>query len=457
MKIGGKKVLVLGLGISGYAAAELALDQGATVIAVDSGSGAALSERADQLRDRGAAVLSGFTPSQWQESSVDLAVLSPGISPWSPMGRFASSLSCPILGELAFGASFCNCPILAVTGTNGKTTTVELTVHCLTENGIRTKAAGNCGYPLSQAAAESSDLDCLVVEVSSFQLEQPGQFKPVAAAVLNLTSDHQDRYADFSDYARTKMRLAELVGDPSRVIIGSSIMELSEFPEWVAKLGAHPLTVDATNGDADYRLRPDGALVKNDVPLVHRDDLAVRGTHNVENVLVAIALCEQVGVPLRNAAHATTSFVAGEHRLEFVGEYGGVRYVNDSKATNPDAVAKALVTCSEARKGSGKIILIAGGRDKRMNFASVDPWLQTCVDTVLLMGETRSDLTNRWSDIVDCHLADTLDDAVDQAIQSATSGDTVLLSPGCASQDMFANYADRGNQFKNALKRRLGK
>jgi UDP-N-acetylmuramoylalanine--D-glutamate ligase len=457
MELGGKKVLILGLGISGFAAAELALDQSATVIAVDSGHGPDVNTRADQLRDRGATVLSKFTPSQWQGSSVDLVVMSPGISPWSDMGRFASTLSCPILGELAFGAAFCDCPILAVTGTNGKTTTVELTVHCLSENGVRTIAAGNCGYPLSRAAAESSDLDCLVVEVSSFQLEHAGQFKPAVAAILNLTSDHQDRYVDFSDYARTKFRLAELVEDPAKVILGNSVLELPEFRELSAQLSGQPVVFDATDGDADYRLDASGTLAKGETLLVNRDALTMTGTHNVENVLAAIALCEQVGVAPERAAHAATTFVAGDHRLEFVGEFDGVRYVNDSKATNPDAVAKALATCSEARKGSGKIILIAGGRDKKMNFATVDPWLSSCVDTVLLMGETRSDLTDRWSDIVTCRMADTLDDAVDQAIRSARSGDTVLLSPGCASQDMFTNYAERGNQFKNALNRRLGK
>lgn len=459
MDLGDKKILVLGLGLSGVAAAELALSQNASVIALDSGNTDSLRDKAAYLRRFGAEVILDCTEFHSQ-TAVDLAVISPGIPAKAPLGQIASSLQCPVVSELAFAARFCQCPILAITGTNGKTTTVELTVHCLQESGLKVCAAGNCGYPLSTATTESINLDWLVVEVSSFQLERAEGFSPYGAACLNVSSDHQDRYQDFSEYILTKRKLIRAVDNPAHTVLGCSLLQHSEFRNIPHSQPGRPLVFCCSPmAEADFTCGSDGIIRSHDGSverqLIHRSELGLQGNHNVENVMAALALCRIAGIDDIAAAKAATSFKAGEHRFELVGEENGIRFINDSKATNPDAVVQALKACFD--RSSGHVVLIAGGRDKAMQFDSVKPWLKEGVSKILLLGETREYLQTQWQSEADCELVDTLDNAVDRALALANPGDTVLLSPGCASQDMFSDYAQRGKQFKNALNRRLGK
>ncbi len=449
--LGGKHILVLGLGVSGEAAAKLAQAHGADVTVLDSSVSPRLRQRTETLREQGIAVELDWTANTWR-GAADLCVVSPGIPEDSVLGNVAAGLSCPVISELEFGYRFCECPILAITGTNGKTTTVELATHILRKAGLRVEAAGNVGLPLAEVCRRSGELDFLVVEVSSFQLERIDQFQPFAAALLNVTSDHQDRYDGFAHYFRTKLRLFERMTDTGRILLNTSLMDEADVQEYPLFAMEHPLTF-GTSGS--YTVDDDGWLNFEGDRIMNRSELQLTGDHNVENVLAALALCRIAGVSHSRAAVHARCFKPSAHRLELVAEQGGVRFVNDSKATNPDAVVQAIETCVRTG-GSGQIVLIAGGRDKDMNFEPVLPAIQAHVRAAFLLGESRDHLARIWDSVVQCTKVDSLEAAVEGAIATAAAGDTVLLSPGCASQDMFESYAERGTKFKNALKRRLG-
>lgn len=456
----GKQILVLGLGISGFAAARLARTLGAEVTVLDTITSDVLHRRASALAELGVRVELGWNSDTWSEPT-DLVVISPGIGPLSPYGRLADTIQCTVVGELEFGFSCCSCPVLAVTGTNGKTTCVELATHCLRAAGYRAMAAGNVGVPLSEVCLKTTDLDFLVVEVSSFQLERAHTFTPYAAALLNVSSDHQDRYSTFSDYVRTKLRLFGQITNAGRVVVKEELLRRPELREHPLFSRQFPFTFSSCGpGKADYFIDNEGLLCCRSsagvVKLTHRDKLQMRGAHNLENALAVLGLCRAVGAPLEPCVSALEEFTLSAHRLEPICTSRGIRFVNDSKATNPDAVIQALLTCGQTLSDNGRILLIAGGRDKEMDFEPVKPYLQQYVDQAFLLGESKDRLAHLWEPVVTCTSVPTLEAAVDGAIALATEGDVVLMSPGCASQDMFEDYAHRGNQFKKALNRRLG-
>ena len=456
-----RKILVLGLGVSGLAAAELARQQQAQVTVLDSETNNTLGERAAQLQAQGITVHLDWSRPAWPEP-IDLAVISPGIPPKSLLGCLAGGLACPVIAELELGYRYCQCPILAVTGTNGKTTTVELTVHCLKGAGKRALAAGNVGYPLSAACRQSAELDFIVAEVSSFQLERTASFTPVAAACLNASSDHLDRYADFAAYLEAKLRLFNQMSEARHAVIKEELWEWPEVRRHPLFARQRPITFSAANdqGNAEYSVNADGQLCWRHEgtvePLLHRDELKLSGAHNLENVFAALALCRLAGVPHAAVLDAVKRFSPSVHRLELLAVHNGVRFINDSKATNPDALIQALKTCGRNGGHNGGILLIAGGRDKQMDFRGVLPWLERYVKEAYLLGESTDHLAELWGPRVSCVKFSSLPAAVEHAIANAHAGDAVLLSPGCASQDMFADYAERGKEFGNAIKRRLG-
>ncbi len=452
-------VLVLGLGVSGLAAAELALALGAEVTVLDAADSPALRQRAESLRPKNGTVQLAWDKPAWDGSAPDLAVISPGIPPESILGKLAASLTCPVISELEFGFRHTACPILAITGTNGKTTSTELLTACLQGAGRRALFAGNIGVPLCEAARRSAELDFLVVEVSSFQLESCETFAPLAAAILNLTPDHLDRYAGMSPYAAAKARLFRHLPRAGQVVLRPDVLEFPEVRAALPEDGSTPVLFSLEDRpDAHYFLRADGHLCRRDrtggtTALLHRDELRLKGGHNLENVLAVIALAELAGVPFAAFRDALGAFAPSPHRLELVTERNGVRFINDSKATNPDAVIRAIEAVQAG--ASGKVLLIAGGLDKGLEFHSLRPWLARHVKQVGLIGKCRESLAQQWRDIVYCKIFSSMAEAVDDAIIHAAPGDTVLLSPGCASMDMFANYAERGQVFCNAVTRRM--
>lgn len=457
--ISGANVLVLGLGVSGMAAAVLARLHGAQVTVLDEADSDRLQERARRLTAKDVDVHLECCDAALAPPPA-LAVISPGIGPATALGRLAANLDCPVISELELGYRFCHCPLLAVTGTNGKTTTVELVTHCLKAAGKRVVAAGNIGLPLCEAVRKSGALDFIVAEVSSFQLERIHAFAPLAAACLNVTSDHLDRYDNAEAYLRTKLEIFRNIQNPARAVLSRTLWDDARVQAHAAFAGGRPTLFAAeAEVDTDYLLDADGNLCRRTEggfeALLEPADLRLAGRHNMANTLAALAICRAAGVPEEPVIEAMPRFVTSAHRFELLSVSNGVRYINDSKATNPDAMLQALQSCRDDAEYPGEIILIAGGRDKDMDFDSVTPALRRGVREVCLLGETRETLAQLWGDTVPCRTCVSMRAAVNRAVEDARPGDTVLLSPGCASFDMFDCYQDRGKEFVNALKRRL--
>lgn len=452
-------VLILGLGISGQAAARLACLDRERVCAIDQGGGDALEKAAAGLRARGAEVMLEWNEAAWP-GAPKLAVLSPGIPPDSALRRLAGSLTCPVVGELEYGFRHCHSPILAVTGTNGKTTTVELLAHCLRTSGRRVAAAGNIGVPLCEAVVKHALADFLIVEVSSFQLETIDRFAPLGAALLNLSSDHLDRHGTVTEYFAAKVKLLQTLPNLRQAVLRS---DLRDHPAVRGGCGAGIgqatfLSSDPADPAADFGVDGGGMLFRRRAgvcrPFLDSGQLRMQGRHNIENVLAAVALAGTAGIEPEHLVEGLKTFSPSAHRLELVAVHRGVRYVNDSKSTNPDALCRALEALG--LPGQANIVLLAGGLDKGMDFSGVAPFLARHVKAVFLIGKCRERLAKEWGEVVSCEMFSAMGSAIDAAVDFASAGDTVLLSPGCASMDMFSSYVERGLAFCNAIKRSMG-
>lgn len=449
------KILILGLGVSGLAAADLACKQRAAVTVLDTEENDTLNEHSELLQAKGASVTTGWNHNA-PDQEFDLAVISPGISSDSQLGRLASELSCPVISELEFASRYCKCPILAVTGTNGKTTTVELTTHCLKAAGINALAAGNIGHALSEAVQKSSKFDVFVVEASSFQLERLQTFKPLAAALLNLTPDHLNRYASEQEYYETKLNIFASVSSGKNIILNADIAQLDFVKQ---SLGTRDPVSFSSKSHADFFLSDDGMLCCREdsgtcLPFLKQSDTRLRGKHNAENMLAATALCHCFGIAPEKIVKGMKTYTPSPHRLELVTVNQGVTYINDSKSTNPDSMMRAIeaVAC----ECPGQILLVAGGLDKELEFSAVKPLLKQYVKGVYLLGGSRENLARLWSDTVVCKTFASMEALVDEAVGDSEHGDIVLLSPGCASQDMYKSYAERGTLFCELVTRRTG-
>jgi UDP-N-acetylmuramoylalanine--D-glutamate ligase len=432
MNVNGKQVVVLGLGISGMEAATLLQDKGARVTVRDNASGnATVNRRADILRQRGITVELDREIST--TTGFDLGVLSPGINPATPLVKKLTDAGVPIFGELEIAYHFCQCPIVAITGTNGKTTTTELVDAVLAAGGKRTKASGNIGTAFSTAVRDSANLDVMVLEVSSFQLEQIAEFRPHVSVHLNLTPDHLDRYKSMEEYEVAKWQIFRNQTADDYGIVNTNL----RLPE----MKAQKITLSTTVSAADYQLI-DGWLVACGKRVLQQSHTNLIGPHNAENMLAALAVADLYKVPREAAIEALCAYKPLPHRLEKVGEIGGVAFINDSKATNIDALEKALMAMRSP------VVLLAGGKDKGLDFSGLIPFVREKVKAVVLIGQMSEKLFALWYAAVPCHRATTLADAVDQAQQLAKSGEIVLFSPGCSSFDMFRDYEDRGDQFR---------
>ena len=439
-----RDVLVLGLGRSGMAAASLLQRDGAHVVVRDEGETVELAERADRLRQIGVRVELGnhFDAA----ARFDFAVLSPGIAPERPVVTELRRQKTPVLSELELAYRYCLCPIVAITGTNGKTTTTELINLMLETAGKRTIAAGNIGNALSNAAEQSAGLDALVVETSSFQLEAIEQFRPNIAIWLNLTPDHIDRHGSMEEYARAKARIFMNQTADDFAIVSVEILN------WLKQLGIQPkarlITVSAYGEKADLWM--DGQTIWCRLPecngiLLKMDETNLRGLHNAENILATFAAGLAMQLPVAAIREALGTYCPQAHRCEVVAAKEGVTFINDSKATNVDAVEKAL------RSLPGSVVLIAGGRDKGLNFSTIKEVIAEKVKLAVLIGETQGKIDRAWGDVTPCERANSMGEAVRMAVSHARCGDTVLLSPACASFDMFQNYEHRGDEFKKEV------
>jgi UDP-N-acetylmuramoylalanine--D-glutamate ligase len=338
-----------------------------------------------------------------------------------------------IISELELGWRFCETPVIAVTGTNGKTTTTELLAQMLNACGQRTIACGNIGKPFSEVVREKQPFDVLTVEVSSFQLEAICTFRPSITLWLNFAPDHLDRYRSVADYRAAKLRIFENQTEDDVAVVNA----LENLP------GIRPrkITFSAYTNKSDFRLS-EGAIIYRNEPVLRLADLKLRGSHNVENIMAALAAGIARGLAFQEMAPTLCAYQLRPHRCELVREVGGVGYINDSKATNLDALEKAL------RAQTKPVVLIAGGKDKGFAFDPLRSLVGEKVKSAVLIGEMAERICRSWDGAVECEIANSLANAVERAHASAGPEDVVLFSPGTSSFDMFKSYADRGDQFR---------
>lgn len=430
----GKKAVVLGLGHSGEAAATLLREEGAEVTVCESSDNAGLRDKAAKLEEFGIKVLLGSSADS-DAAKYDICVLSPGIDPVVPLVQNVIRKKIPIIGELELAFEECVCPTVAITGTNGKTTTTELTTAMLQGSGVRTMASGNIGLPFATAVRKSNELDVMVLEVSSFQLETTTAFHPRVAVWLNLSPNHLDRYRDVEEYRTAKLRIFDRQTASDFAVVNAR--------EDLPPLAAKKITFSAYTQDADFTLK-NGVIFYKGQPVLDQRQTKLPGIHNAENLMAALGIGFALNVDFERMAKAVTGYTAPEHRCELVRDLDGVRWINDSKATNLDSVEKAIISQERA------IILIAGGKDKGFEFDPIAPLIRERVRSAVLIGEMKERIARSWSD-VDCHIAGTLDEAVSTAHRLAKEGDVVLFSPGTSSFDMFRNYGERGKTFKGLV------
>ena len=360
-------------------------------------------------------------------------VLSPGIDPRTRLVEQFVKAGIPLVGELELAFQRCAAPIVAITGTNGKTTTTQLVEAMFNAAGVSTVACGNIGPAFSSKVAESQRLAAMTVEVSSFQLENIHGFAPKIAVWLNFTADHLDRYSSMQEYFQAKLRIFENQQSDDWAVVNAR--------DNLPPLKARKITFSAFESGADFSLR-NNIIYFHDLALLPLAKTRLRGAHNAENLMAALGVGHAWGLQWDSMIGAIASFEPLPHRCELVGTIDGVDFVNDSKATNLDALEKAL--SSESRR----VILIAGGKDKGFEFGSVTALVAQKCASVVLIGEMAERIEQLWGGAVQCHHCKNLGDAVCSARSLAKSGDVVLFSPGTSSFDMFKNYADRGNQFR---------
>ena len=442
-------VMVCGFGVSGKAAVKLAGYLGKHIVIVDENNSREMRDQAAAIKKEyhcEADLYFSWTP-EISLPRCETLVMSPGIRRNSALFQAAEAASSRLINELEFAFEHISCPIAAITGTNGKTTTTELTTELLKASAIRAESAGNIGRALSECAIEVMEgrVKYLVVEVSSFQIDTISKFPKCPAAILNIASDHIDRHGGLDSYAATKFRIFETSAgtSPSTRIINSNLAGLKEkfLPPSL------PMTTfSATDQNADFTL-DDGIIRFHGREILPFEEAQLKGIHNAENIMAALALVRALlgedAIFASCVKDAIRSFKPDAHRMELFLEKNGVKYVNDSKATNPHAVNAAVETFATGKN----LILILGGLDKDMDFTELERSLPR-IKQAFLIGQCKEKIYDAISSDVKCKMSSSFESAIKDACSLAVSGDCVILSPATASMDMFKNYAERGNRFK---------
>ena len=446
LDVKGKRILVVGIGKSGLAAAHFLKDRGARVTVSDARPATLIAELGGLLEEGFMVETGGHGLLTFRRS--DLIVVSPGVPLDVPEIRQVRALGMRILGELELGSQFLQGEVVAITGSNGKTTTTTLVGDIFKASGRPTLVGGNIGRPVTAMVAEATAETWSVLEVSSFQLETIEAFHPKIAAVLNITPDHLDRHGDFDAYAAAKARVTENQN-------ADDFLVLNAEDEATKRIAAQ--TRAQVFWFSGRRQVKQGAFVDRDAvvfrpkefaplePVLPVEEIPLEGEHNVENVLAAVAIARLAGIPSEVIREAVKSFRAVEHRLEFVRELDGVRWFNDSKATNVDATRKAVEAFA------GCVHLVLGGKDKDSDYSTLADLLKEKVKTVITIGTAAEKIERQLAGVVKIESAGTLEAAVRRAKELAVPGDVVLLAPACASFDQFENYEHRGRVFKELV------
>jgi UDP-N-acetylmuramoylalanine--D-glutamate ligase len=451
LRLENKQVLVIGLGRSGQAACEFLRRRGARVTAVDRANTQSLQNGVSKLRPLGVQIALGVsTPPQGDFS---LAVLSSALPVNVPLVEAVRRSKVPLVSELELGFEQSQCLSIAIGGTNGKGTTAELVERVLAANNRKTILSGHRGCPVSSVIEQTKHLDYLILQVDSFQMEITESFRPAVAVLTSLAPDHLDRYGTEEAYVRAYARLFRNQQALDWIVVQR---EAWTRLRWLGlPMPAQTITYSAEDRDAD--LHWDRGFILSRVPdwsgpLLDLRHCQLRGPHNAENLMAALAVSHVLRLPLETVVDAVKTYTAGPHRFELVTETNGVQFINDSKATNPDALAKALHTARPGPGGEPNLWLIAGGKDKGLEFHDVGPLLSKRVKHAFLVGEASKRIHAAWSVFTPCTITSSLLEAVAEAAKNATSGDVVLLAPACSSWDQFRNHQHRGEVFCQAVK-----
>ncbi|CAN5585430.1 UDP-N-acetylmuramoyl-L-alanine--D-glutamate ligase [soil metagenome] len=454
MEIEGRKALVLGAGKSGVESAKFLAARGAVVALHDKKDVETWSEAARSLKtSHNVGLISGDLPS-WLLDQIDLVVISPGVPTNTIPARYVDRKDGEVIGEIELASRFLKGRVVGITGSNGKTTTTALIGELLKRSGIETQVGGNIGTPLLSLTERSTDEGWTVVELSSFQLETIKDFRPNVGICLNVTPNHLDRYDSFHDYALAKHRIF-MNQTAEDVAILNADDEITA--SWAKGLNANVVLFSVKKElDEGLFLRGNELVCRANAKekvLTSRNEIFLRGLHNVENVLAAFASGLACGASPESMRETIRDFKGVEHRIEFVREIGGVKFYNDSKATSVDATSKALEALSG---GDGKTVLILGGRGKNAPYEPLIELIESSVKALVLIGEDADNIEAQLKGHAPIIRAASIDDAVAIGFEAASSGDAVLLAPACASFDMFASYEERGRMFKSAVEKLAG-
>ena len=440
-----KNVLIVGGGISGVGAAKLAHKLNYNIFVTSTKK--IDKKNRDVLLDLGVQIEEGLQTKK-QLKQIDFIIKSPGVPQKIELLNDARKQNIPIISEIEFASYNTDSKIIAVTGTNGKTTTSSMLFHILSEAGFSVDLVGNIGKSFSESIVEKT-VENYVVEVSSFQLEDIIQFKPDLSIVLNLTKDHLDRYDNnFQNYIDTKLRIQMNQSESDVFIYFSKDRNITDYLDNI-KAQKHPFG-DLKPVNTNY-----GAWIEKDKIIINTQknnfnmtihNLALQGTHNIYNSMAASIAATSLGIKDTVIKKSLANFKAVEHRLEFVAKVSGVNFINDSKATNCNAVYYALDSIN------APIIWICGGIDKGNNYTPLKKFVADKVKSIIYLGNTPKKIESAFKSFVeDIIVVNTMKDAVRSSYLNADSGDTVLLSPACASFDLFSNYEERGNAFKSSV------
>jgi UDP-N-acetylmuramoylalanine--D-glutamate ligase len=447
MDLKNKRVLVVGLGKSGLSAAMFLRGQGARVTVSDTRSAVALEKEIPALLEAGIMVESGGHGLLTFRRQ-DLIVISPGVPMDTPEVKQVVAFGLPVIGELELASRYLQGRMVAITGSNGKTTTTTLVGKIFRDAGVPTLVGGNIGLPVIDLVAKSTADTVSVLEVSSFQLETVEEFRPWIAVILNITPDHLDRHGSFESYVEAKERIFArqdandflvLNGDDRVAQMGAARAKSEVF--WFSGTKAVRRGAFVRDGVIVWVAKESGTTE----PVMPVAEIPLKGAHNVENVLAAVCAARLAKIPAESVRASVAAFRAVEHRLEFVRTFNEVEYYNDSKATNVDAAMKAVASFP------GGIHLILGGKDKDSDYATMADLLKKRVKVVYTVGSAAEKIERQLHGVVKMVSAQTIERAVAEAAKAAAPGDVVLLSPACSSFDQFENYEHRGRVFRQSV------
>lgn len=448
-----KRIMVVGLGRTGVSLARFLCENGAKVTVTDHKSKAELVTSLEQMQDLQVDFdLGGHTPKKFLEQ--DLIVLSPGVSPFLKIFEYARNNNVKVTGEFEFSCWFVKEPIIAITGTNGKTTTTYLTYKMLKESGVDVWVGGNYGQPVVDYLRSGQKAKVLVLEVSSFQLEHCERFTPQNIVFTNLAENHLDRYKTMEEYVNAKRRIFLNTNQATTSILNAddnAVIELARDPAvqrgrifyFSCKKALEPQIMNiggVVNMKKDLKVR-----TGPEIEYLSVGDMKARGQHMVENFMAALLASREHGATNEAIQKVINEFKGIPHRIEYVRRVGGVQFFNDSKATNVHSVKKALDSFDE------NVILIMGGKDTGLNYEPLFEHIKRKVKSLILYGEAKERINRDIGDASETFLIGTFEEAVLIAYQKSRIGDIVLMSPGCSSFDIFDSYVERGNYFKEIV------